>query len=255
MKKLIFLLLICLSPFVSGEEHFISLIGKDNYNKLLKEGEVTSIFKGKEELKFLPPLENRAEILADLKELNPTIGVEILLLYKGVTLKKKQDFRKLNNVLHSISTLKGIDYFSVTRNRRHIFFHDAYVVDSPDKRRRLPDPELSRVYPKHSVYAFLNDSSFGEYVCSADYRFQSPNFTMELTNVNTISYLFVPVVDPGKIKFFIALYPYGDSILFYGFTCVNTINLFGMAEGKSDSFYNRLIALYDWFKRELEKAF
>jgi hypothetical protein len=47
--------------------------------------------------------------------------------------------------------------------------------------------------------------------------------------------------------------PTDDGLLFYGFSCVRTINLFGVVERKGEnSFTNRLIALYTWFRETYE---
>ena len=55
-----------------------------------------------------------------------------------------------------------------------------------------------------------------------------------------------PVAQPGKAQSFYLLMPYGDRYLFYGYTSVNTVNLFGAAESRKEDFYYRTKAVYQW---------
>ena len=75
---------------------------------------------------------------------------------------------------------------------------------------------------------------------------------MSITNVTKIKQLLIPIVRQGEIRTFVAVVPIGDTVVFYGLAYVKMFNLFNLAQKKTASFYNRLLALFNWFRDNLE---
>jgi len=240
----------------SAESSLQSLLGAENAGRLLARGELRSEFSRDERLSLLPDVPERHRVVEEVAALEPTVGVEYLLLYAPPTSAGEDPafVRKMYNTLRAFSTLAGIEYFSTSRGKRHTYFREAYVIDSPEDRNRMDDPRFIEI-PEHSqAYGYLDESSVGRYIARVDYTHDHTGITMSITNVTSIRYLLVPVVSPGEIRTFIALLPAGDAILFYGLAGVKTTNLFNPAEKRTASFYNRLEALYDWFRTNLEDS-
>lgn len=249
LVSVFFFLLFSALVSANSEEYFSSLVGLDKYNKILKKGEVTSVFKKGENLTLIPEINSKTELVKSIEELKPVIGVEILLLYRetGREFDSTSGLLAVYNQLHAVSTLEGIEYYSQSRKRMRIFFHKAYAVVAQGEKKRKDDPVAGTIIPADTLFAFLEDSTFGAYSGKVQYAFHDSYFSMDISNDSQIWYFLIPVVEPGNLKIFMAVFPYRDSILFYGFTCVNTINLFNLAESKIPSFYNRLKAMFAWF--------
>jgi len=258
MKRLIIIAMLIrfTTHCLISEEFFTSLIGIEQYTKLFAEGEVTSVFKKDGNLSLLPGAVNRAELMSEIALIKPVIGVEILLMYKeaGRNFTNPQELLAIYNQLHAISSLSGIDYYSDSRKRMHTFFYKAYVIENSVKKVKVNDKKAVTIQAADTLYAFMDDSSFGKYTGEVQYTFPGDHFTMKITNLVPIYYLLIPVVEPGNLKMYLAVYPHQDTILFYGFTCVNTPDAFNLAESRSASFYNRIKAMVAWFTANIKKT-
>ncbi|MBN2534305.1 MAG: hypothetical protein JXB88_15560 [Spirochaetales bacterium] len=243
--------------YVYGEENenpLTRFIDPEKLDVLLKEREISVIFGQGKSLTLIPEINAKEHIIKEVRELNPTAGVELLLLFKpdqDVTDKGKPLF--LYNTLRSISTLKGIEYYSASRKRMRIFYHDAFVIDSPTGKKRMDDPVVtntSQIPEKSELFAYLEDSSFGNYICQVEYAYDGQTFIMVMENFTQIWYTIIPLIKPHNLKSYIIIIPYGREILFYGFSCLRATDMFGIAKSRIQSLYNRIKALYDWFRSE-----
>ncbi len=149
--------------------------------------------------------------------------------------------------------MEGLEYYSASRERMRIFYEESYVVDGPERRNRISDPFVTEVPREDRIYAFQKDSSFGENVQKIDYLRSDGEILLSMENTTTMVYKFVPLVTPGNLKTFILIRPDSDEgvIEFYGNLGIRVPALFGLQERARDSFYNRVVALYGWFVREL----
>jgi L-rhamnose mutarotase len=239
-----------------GRSRLQELMAPDILNTLLKEGEVSRIYTPESSLVLFPDIEGKDRILEEVHEIDAVIGVEIALLFhteNKVVNDNKDRLVSIYNILQSISTMQGIEYYSATRKRMRIFYHDAYVINSPGEKKKIDDPQVAVIPGKSSLYAYLEDSSFGNYICHIDYTFNGQAFTMEMQNHTQIWYTIIPLIKPYNLKSYIIIIPLEENILFYGFSCLKTINMFGMARGRIVSLYNRIKAVYDWFRGEYEQ--
>jgi len=231
------------------QEELKGLFTPQTAGALIREGELSHIFHEDIDLKYLPKVGMERWIINAIKKVQPTIGVEVLLIYKykGKKGDSEQGLLSIYNTLRSLSTLKGIEYYSASRKRMRIMFHDAYIVDSPDKKNKLSDPIVQSIPSLSSLYVYQNDSSFGENVYKVLYHFKDNYFLMEMHNLTQIWWGIIPIIDPQKLKYIILIYPFEDYLVFYSVICVNAFNFLGIADQKSASFYNRIKALYKWF--------
>jgi hypothetical protein len=234
-------------------EELAALYPAETVSQLEKKGEVTSFIKENGTLTYLPRL-LAANVIADkIGTMKPIFTVEVCILHKNGTkvLDSDKNLLTIYNTLLGISTLKGILYYSESRKMMREFFYDAYRIEAPDKKDRLPDLHAEKEIPFYNrLYAYQHDSSFGENTFDVDYRFDKKYFLMKMENVNQIWYGIIPIVDPGNLVYFILVYPSGDYLLFYSVICVKGANPFGLMESKAASFYNRIKALDDWFVKQ-----
>ncbi len=169
------------------------------------------------------------------------------------------DPRTIYNALHAVSSLKGIEYFSVSRGRVDTLFHDAAFVDSSAGGERLPDPRLDSAPVdglRESRFASFDDASFGRYVVEVGYEVREGSFVLSMENVGAIRKVLIPFVQPRELLSTIVVMPLDDRIVVYGFSCVHALNIFGLAERiGAESFSNRLAALMRWFQATYEATY
>ncbi len=249
-----------LAPLLQGDEYFERIIGKEHWQRLEREHSLQHTFKGKEQLKLFPTLPIKGMIEPEVSQVEPTIGVELLLLFDpgipGILANTKEsDYHlRIYNVLRSISTLKGIEYYSASRKRMRTFFYNAYVIESPENKEIKDDPLVSSIPSNSTVYTYMKDSSLGDYVAQIRYHYHFDYFSMSIRNHTLLRRFIFPMVQPEKLNMFVLIVPRGVKILFYGLSYVNASNIFGIAEAKTASFYNRLIALFNWFRTNYYRA-
>ncbi|MBN1798183.1 MAG: hypothetical protein JW822_06385 [Spirochaetales bacterium] len=251
-KRAMAILVLCfVTGFFYGEfpEGFENLLDAAVLEKLEKSGELSTTFNDKVNLSYFPDIKLRAQIIKEIKQLNPIFGVEVLLTYKmtGKDFSREKDLLELYNILRSVQSLKGIEYYSGSRGRMRIMFHDAYIVDSPQTKNKIPDRLVSIIPAYSTLFIYQNDSSFGENIFETVYYSENGYFLMKMENLTKIWYGLVPLIDPHNLNYIIFIYPKEDTILFYSVVCVNAFNLFGIAESRTASFYYRIKALFNWF--------
>ena len=239
---------------LSAEESLTELLDRETAERLISEGELRHTFKKTEPLILLPKLTQSDEVAADVLQLEPTVGVELILAYRpSREISDDPEYHtRMYNTLAGISTLAGIEYYSDSRKRMRVYFHEAYVIDSPEEKNRVPDPVFTRIPKEHRLHSYLDDSSLGKYLAEIRYEYSEKSIVMSITNVTKIKQLLIPIVRQGEIRTFVAVVPIGDTVVFYGLAYVKLFNLFNLAQKKTASFYNRLLALFNWFRDNLE---
>ena len=222
---------------------------------LVREGELSFRFNRDSEeplLKLAPEFGTAIE--RQVRDLEPTIGVEVLFLLDAPPQARELD-ANLYEIMHAIGTMEGIEYFSASRNRMRTFFHESYVIAGPDSRERIPDPAFSSVRARSTIHVFQRDSSFGENVYRLDYRTRDGALWLGMNNLTQMWYQGIrPALGPELLQRHLVIRPIGDKLLFYGVSAARPGFLFGMENRVKRSFYNRLVALHDWFIDQISAA-
>ena len=228
--------------------------------QLIEQGEITRFFYEDTPPALFPHLSGTLDerLLEEISRLSLTIGVEsiYLLPVPGLSVPAEasadnEQMLAIYNTLRSISSLKGIEYYSASRKRMRTLFKDAYVIAGPDTGDPLPDPLEDTIPEENSIYIFQQDLTFGKNVSQAVYRYSGRDISLSLTNLSVMRYALLPFVREQKMQTHLLILPAENWIFFYGFIGVETISFLGIEKKKSDSFYNRLKALYTWFSENL----
>lgn len=179
--------------------------------------------------------------------LEPTIGVEVLFLLDTPDGLRGLDAEVIE-IMHAMSTMEGIQYYSASRDRMRTFFHESYVINNPTDRKRIPDPSFNRVPEQSTLHVFQRDSSFGSNVYELNYQTQDESLRLSMVNLTQMFYQgILPALGPELLQMHLVVRPLGDKLLFYGTSAARPGFLFGMDDRVRRSFYNRLVALNDWF--------
>jgi hypothetical protein len=209
------------------------------------------------EPQLLPAIPWSERILRETASLGPTIGTEVLILRSSnpAELDSGPALLKLYNLLRSVSRMKGIEYYSMSRKRMRTLFVESYAVDDPLTLKRLPDPLVDEIPPSSFLYILQKDLNFGKNVYKSEYLHEGGILALRNENLTPMRYLGMTLVAPTQSLTWLVLIPYEGNLLFYGLSCARTASFFGLEKKAENSFYNRLKAIYGWFASEVEKTF
>lgn len=216
-------------------------------------GELQGSLSGDISPVLMPAIVERQELLDSVRRLRFTTGVELLRLYEGTEdFSTPEAHRRIYNVLRAVSSMKGIEYYSASRKKMRTLFAESYAIADPQTPSPQPDPVVDRIPSDTIVYMFQEDLTFGKNLYRSRLRYTGEYFLVETTNLTTMRYLLMPMVQPEASYTLTVLVPVGNRILFYGASGARTLRLLGLERSKEESFYNRLQALYGWFAGRLQ---
>lgn len=188
-----------------------------------------------------------SQIMGDILAIDPRIGVEVLFLVDAPRGINGVD-AELLATMQAITTMEGIEYYSASRDRMRTLFYESYVVAGPDADERLSDPRPTRLTASDRIYIYQHDSSFGRNVYELTYTATEDAVRLRMQNLTRMMYRgIIPAVGPEELGLDLVVYPLGDKVLFYGNSAARPVSLLGMEARVQRSFYNRLVALYQWF--------
>ncbi len=196
-------------------------------------------------------------IRRSLEELEPRMAVETVFVTElptGFPQGREGDLA-LYNLLRRVSTMTGIEYYSASRSRMRVFYHESYAIDDIDRRLRQPDPVVRTIPNRDSILVFQRDSSFGENVHELEYRYRANNIYISMVNRTLMWYGIIPAIAADKLQVHLWVQRHGNTVVFYGNTGVAVPSLFGIETRAHDSFHNRLIALFNWFEDQLHRRY
>jgi hypothetical protein len=201
-------------------------------------------------LTLLPMISSRDGIASEVTAMHPTVGVEMLWLIGGSaeTATGTDQWLKIYNALHAVSTMKGIPYYSVTRGKEQVLFTQSYAVSSTDNSRRIDDPVFDAIPPEDVLLTFQADNSFGKNSYEESFRYRTDHLVVKIENLTTISFLFVPLVSPRNFVSQVVVIPAGPDLLFYGVAYIRSSFPIGDRHSREESLINRLAAMANWLK-------
>lgn len=256
IRHLVATILVLLAPAPGGAEDLLNAaLAPALREELASRGEIRRTLWEEDAPALIPDLPLKPEILAAVTALEPGVGVEVLYLYKSGRreLDSAENLLRIYNILRSVGTMEGILYYSASRDKMRTLFEESCLIDSPQSRRRLPDPVFRAIPATDGSYNLQKDLTFGENVYQTDYFAGDGYLASKTRNLTTMRYLLLPVIKPGNSLSYFILVPHQDQIVFYGLTVARTMSFFGIEKSREESFYNRIKAMIAWFTGELEK--
>lgn len=199
-------------------------------------------------LEILPSTSYETVLKEAVNGENPEMLVEAMFRVKSESNKSTNE---LLDLLLQSSTLKGIEYFSRGENKIETLFHQAYSVGENGK----PVPDLTNPDDlKHlKGEIFLEDNSFGDLNYIVDYYDSEDSCGMIMENNSSLKAMFLTLAKPGEVKLLYQVIPTEDGYLLYGAALSKVKVPFFLKEKFSQSLYNRLEAVINWFEEGLTK--
>ena len=168
------LLGLCPGPNASGID-LADLTGAKNAGALLAgEKPVMAQFNNPETALAPNNGDLKQLIEAIRRDLEPSVMVETLHLYRKPpeaeknALSKEEEAGLYNSVL-ALSTLAGLQYYSVSRGAMRTFYETSSRIDGPSTKKPVPDPVYPVVPSELTIYARQKDLTFGDNLYQYDY--------------------------------------------------------------------------------------
>lgn len=202
---------------------------------------------------WLPAVDSRNAILADMRRLDPTIAVELLRWYGNLpTRYDTADGRlRLFNTVRAVSTMQGLIYWSASRGKERVLFTLSYAVAAPSDPSHLADPVASALPATDRLYSLQVDQTFGRHFYLGTYENRNDHLVVRTENADVISYLLLPVMQPGGLVTVSVLVPFPDGVLLAGLLYSKSGMPVIDRTGREASLLNRLVALSNWVASRL----
>ena len=192
-------------------------------------------------------------------DLDPSVMVETLFIYEKPLNANREAWsdeeavRLYNNIL-ALSTLTGLQYYSISRGAMRTFYETSSVIDGQSTKKPLPDPVYSRPPARLTIQARQKDTSFGDNIYQYDYYSEPGAFIFVQQNLTSMSYEIIPAIGKNKLQSVAAVIDAGNCLLVYIASMSKAASIPGMKERIGNSFANRSEAIFNWFSNQADKA-
>ncbi|MGO9412147.1 MAG: DUF6675 family protein [Spirochaetia bacterium] len=238
---------------LAAEDPLAPYLPEKSLNELRAGKLLTASIPSDYKLSLMPAIISADSIASEVKDRQPSMGVELTAIITGLpqAMDTQAGWLLLYNALHAVSTMKGIPYYSASRGISRVLFTDSYVIDSADKKNRVADPVFDEIPPEDLIFTFQEDSSFGKNVYEEHFSEREDHFVVKMENLTTISFLFLPLIQPRDLVSQVVLIPSGNEVVFYGVSYLRTAFPLGDRHSREQSLKNRLVAMENWLKARL----
>ncbi|GAB1482296.1 hypothetical protein MASR2M78_11110 [Treponema sp.] len=236
------------------------VLGLERAGQIRSEGSLKSVQLKDAKTLLAPNSDFSRTMLAEaFRELEPNLIVETLYLFDKPELANSSGWTEsertnLYNSIRALSSLKGIEYYSASRKRMRTFYESSYVVSGEGETKAIPDPVLSSVPERDSLFAIQKDLTFGENSYRYDFRASSSGIGFIQENLSTMTYGFIPLLGKGKLHTVVIVLDLGPHLLVYAVSGARATLLPGIEGKVRDSFSNRADAIFGWFSKRADAA-
>lgn len=234
-----------------------------NRGTLVREGELILFHDNGVSPSFLPETRLTAAVARKMIAGELNIGIEGLFFTPAEELpasysSMNPDDRELilYNILRSVSTLQGLEYYSASRDEMRLLFEESWVISDPKSKAALPDPLVNTVPAEEVIYVHQKDKSFGNNRQEMTFVAVEDALAIDILNLTPMRYKgLIRVVDPGDMQIHLIVVPTMEGLLVYGTMSGQTKDVKAFLDRARNSFTNRVIALSGWYKARLKEEF
>ncbi len=206
-------------------------------------------------LELAPAGADRALLESILRQAEPQLVVESIssleIPPQLTSLSQAERFLRYGNSLRSISSLKGIEYFSQSLGKKRVLFLESYLIPGPDGGEMQNDPWLDSLPPRQILYARQKEAVFGLSIMRLDYRSGPASLILSMENENPLWLGPMRVAKAGEFSTILWLSEDSGRIQVYALALLKELPLKILRAKVSQSFSNRVAALSDWFRSGL----
>lgn len=239
-------------------------ISSSDSSTLINDGELLRFHGDGVSPGLLPDTSLTAGIARQMVTADLNIGIEGLFFTPVEDLPDKYrkltpDERRLTlyNILRSVSTLQGLEYYSASRGEMRLLFEESWAIADVKKTKEpLADPLVSTIPNEDTILIHQKDKSFNNNESSMTFRVGSNSFAADIINLTPMRYKgFIRIADPEDMQIHLIVVPVEEGLLMYGTMSAKTLNVKAFLDRAQNSFTNRVIALTGWYKTRLDEEF
>ncbi len=253
MLQLSFFTIYSFSDEKQGEyeefSRFFSRIEKSEIEKLLSEGRIDRYPASHLDFKLLPELKERNRILKDIEKTDFNTAIESVFYFSYPSSRDKKNIMKDSfHILTDIKKLEGITYYSYSHKEERVLFSKVEIQSGQITPATDAAPAETFLPEKHTMTAMIEDTTFGNNKYLIDYSVSDDSLVMKMSNLERITLAFFPVVKKNGLIFYTAVIPAENGLIIYCNGISKTIDSDFIRNRIGISIYNRVTALYSWFK-------
>ena len=213
---------------------------------------------------LMPNTDISSQIYNLISKQNMNIGLEGLFFFPDSSLPpafssmpKEERNIKLYNILRSVSTLQGLEYYSASRKKMRTLFEESWAVSDPsDSKTKIPDPVVNTIPAMGTIYIYQKDKTFGKNFSRMEFRAGEKTFSSTIINITPMRYKgFIKVIDKENLQINFIIIPTTEGLLVYGAMGAETLNIKAFLDKAENSFKNRVIALSSWYEKRMQEEF
>ena len=168
----------------------------------------------------------------------------------------------LYNILRSVSTLTGLEYYSASRKKMRLLFEESWVIANPKiPGEPLADPVLEAlpegpVFINDTMFIHQKDKSFASNESRMLSRARKDALSTTIINLTPLRYWGVfRIVQPEAMQTHLLAVPLQEGLLVYGVIAAETVDSKMFMAKAEASFTNRVKALAGWYMDRLREEF
>lgn len=174
-------------------------------------------------------------------------------------LKNKKSMSEVSQILRTISSMEGIEYYSTGDKKWETLYHKAYFIDSPESKNPVDegDVKASPSCDGGGFYCLLEDNSLGTCVYRLSY-FESENeIAVNFFLVEPIKLGPVKAVKPENLVINLVVLKENpessEDLTVYLNVKAKYVKLSIIENRLNKSFERRIDSMYTWFEQEILK--
>ena len=259
-KALLMIVMIAIFlPFVANSVPLSDLTGEQKAQTLRVEESIKNLVVNQVKPTLAPSSESGMNLATEIEKFGPNVIVEALYLYKKPATQSGSSWTDAErviifNILRSLSTLSGIEYYSASRGAMRVFYEKSYAVAGPDSKEPIADPIVASVPEQATLFAVQKDLTFGENRYRYDYKASVADLSFTQTNLTHMSYGIIPLIGREALRTSVLVSYTPEGYLLYAVSATKTTLLPGVEGKMKTSFSNRADAIYRWFSQRADAA-
>jgi len=247
---LLILVMIIIGTNMPAQDIELQFLSADELEVLYANEILIRVGKNRKDISFLPQCNFTEKVDTILKQIDPNILVETMVLLP-LSIENAENQIESYNMLRSISGLIEAKYYSEKKEGTHSIFHESFRIKSSQNSDKLADSFVTVIPDFDSMVIYQRPASLIDVISSVEYYYNQNQICMTIENLTDIRFHFLKLfrlVKPHNMSTITLLLPYGDSTLLYVLGSADVFRIFGIGAGKSkDLIYNRTIGLLNYY--------
>lgn len=174
-------------------------------------------------------------------------------------LENTKSMTEISQILRTISSMEGIEYYSTGDKKWETLYHKAMFIDSPETKNQLEEGEVKKSLSadEKKLYALLEDNSLGTCVYQLSYFERENEIAMNFFLVEPIKLGPVKAVKPENLVINLVILKENpdesDNLTVYLNVRAKYVKLSMIENRLNKSFERRIDSMYTWFEDQISK--